>query len=146
VSATSEHIGKSKKGFFLAQEKCERGDSRALSDVISRLAFNDKGLIPAVAQDARSGEVLMLAWMNQPALGQTIATRQMTYFSRSRNELWIKGQTSGNYQKFIEMRTDCDGDALLCRIEQTGSACHTDRRSCFYLAADLTDRTVHVIS
>jgi phosphoribosyl-AMP cyclohydrolase len=130
----------------LTLEQCERGDTRLLSDVLSKLTFNDNGLIPAVAQDVETGEVLMLAWMNQRALEKTFATGKMTYFSRSRNELWIKGQTSGNFQNVIDIRIDCDGDALLCRVDQQGSACHTNRKSCFYLAANSRNGTVRVLN
>ena len=91
-----------------------------------------KGLIAAIAQEADSNEVLMMAWMNQEALRKTIETRRATYFSRSRNELWIKGETSGNVQEVLEIKFDCDGDAVLLRIKQTGGACHTGQMSCFH--------------
>lgn len=91
-----------------------------------------KGLIAAIAQEADSNEVLMMAWMNQEALRNTIETRRATYFSRSRNELWIKGETSGNVQEVLEIKFDCDGDAVLLRIKQTGGACHTGQKSCFH--------------
>lgn len=124
------------KAFFLDLETYRDGESAPLADVISRLVFNDQGLIPAVTQDVETGEVLMLAWMNRAALDRTLCTGQMTYFSRSRNELWIKGETSGSFQWVEDIRLDCDGDALLCRVRQEGSACHTGRRSCFYLEVD----------
>ena len=91
-----------------------------------------KGLIAAIAQEADSNEVLMMAWMNQEVLRKTIETRRATYFSRSRNELWIKGETSGNVQEVLEIKFDCDGDAVLLRIKQTGGACHTGQKSCFH--------------
>lgn len=91
-----------------------------------------KGLIAAIAQEADSNEVLMMAWMNQEALRKTIETRRATYFSRSRNEIWIKGETSGNVQEVLEIKFDCDGDAVLLRIKQTGCACHTGQKSCFH--------------
>lgn len=94
--------------------------------------FDANGLIPAIAQDANSGEVLMLAWMNADALRLTLETGRATYWSRSRQALWIKGETSGHTQRVIEARIDCDQDAILLRIEQTGPACHTGERSCFY--------------
>lgn len=94
--------------------------------------FDERGLVPIVTQDARTGEVLMLAWANQEALARTLETREGTYFSRSRNELWIKGATSGNTQKVVSVALDCDGDAVLYRVEQTGPACHTGERSCFH--------------
>jgi phosphoribosyl-AMP cyclohydrolase len=98
------------------------------------LAFDSRGLIPAIAQDHATGEVLMLAWMNAAALAQTLETGQVTYWSRSRAELWVKGASSGHVQRLVELRIDCDRDALLLRVDQTGPACHTNRRSCFHTA------------
>ncbi|MBU1287827.1 MAG: phosphoribosyl-AMP cyclohydrolase [Alphaproteobacteria bacterium] len=97
-----------------------------------RPKFNADGLIAAIAQDATSGEVLMLAWMNAEALAATIATGRATYWSRSRSALWVKGETSGHVQNVVEVRVDCDQDAVLLRVNQTGGACHTGRGSCFY--------------
>ncbi|GAA1474185.1 phosphoribosyl-AMP cyclohydrolase [Corynebacterium felinum] len=96
-----------------------------------RVRFNAEGLVPAVVQASTSKEVLMMAWMDEHALAHTLATRQGTYFSRSRNEYWIKGLTSGNTQKVEAVRLDCDGDTLLILVEQTGGACHTGDRTCF---------------
>jgi phosphoribosyl-AMP cyclohydrolase len=98
------------------------------------LAYDSRGLIPAIAQDHATGEVLMLAWMNAAALARTLETGQVTYWSRSRAELWAKGATSGHVQRLVELRIDCDRDALLLRVDQTGPACHTNRQSCFYTA------------
>jgi phosphoribosyl-AMP cyclohydrolase len=98
------------------------------------LTYDARGLLPAVAQDAATGEVLMLAWMNREAVERTLATGRVTYWSRSRAALWVKGETSGHVQRLVEMRADCDGDALLVRVEQTGPACHTGARSCFFEA------------
>jgi len=98
------------------------------------LAYDANGLIPAIAQDHRSGEVLMLAWMSAEAVARTLATGRVTYWSRSRQAFWVKGETSGHTQRLVEMRLDCDRDCLLLLIEQTGPACHTNRRSCFYTA------------
>ena len=98
------------------------------------LRYDAAGLIAAVAQDHRSGEVLMVAWMNAAAVAQTLATGRVTYWSRSRRALWVKGETSGHVQRLVEMRIDCDRDCLLVLVEQTGPACHTNRRSCFYTA------------
>ena len=98
----------------------------------STLLYNDAGLIPAIAQDATSGEVLMMAWMNAEAVAQTLATGKVTYWSRSRQEFWVKGATSGNTQELVDFRVDCDRDCLLLSINQVGPACHTGRRSCFY--------------
>lgn len=102
----------------------------------STLKYNDAGLIPAIAQDAQSGEVLMMAWMNAQAVSKTLETGRVTYWSRSRQSFWIKGETSGHTQELIEMRIDCDRDCLLVRVNQTGAACHTGRRNCFYTLVD----------
>jgi phosphoribosyl-AMP cyclohydrolase len=91
-----------------------------------------KGLIAAIAQDATSNEVLMVAWMNEEALVKTIQTKHATYYSRSRNALWIKGETSGNLQEIVDIKFDCDGDAILLKVNQIGSACHTGAKSCFH--------------
>jgi len=91
-----------------------------------------KGLISAIAQDAESNEVLMLAWMNEEALLKTIESKRATYFSRSRNSLWVKGETSGHFQEVLEIKFDCDGDAVLLKINQIGAACHTGEKSCFH--------------
>ena len=98
------------------------------------LKFNDAGLIPAIAQDATTGEVLMMAWMNAEAVVQTLKSGKVTYWSRSRQAFWVKGESSGNVQELVDLRVDCDRDCLLLRINQSGPACHTNRRSCFYTA------------
>lgn len=100
----------------------------------SQLKFDDKGLIPAIAQDDETGEVLMMAWMNLEAVEKTLETGRVTYWSRSRQSFWIKGETSGHVQELVDFRFDCDKDCLLVMIRQTGAACHTNRRSCFYTA------------
>ena len=100
---------------------------------IESLRFDARGLVPAIAQDC-AGAVLMLAWMNAESLAETLATGQVTYWSRSRGELWRKGATSGHVQRLVELRVDCDRDCLLLIVDQTGPACHTNRRSCFYTA------------
>lgn len=102
---------------------------------VSTINFGKEGLVPVIAQDARSGEVLMLAYANAEAVERTLATRQAHYWSRSRDELWRKGASSGHRQEIVEVRFDCDEDALLYRVEQTGPACHTGERSCFYRSA-----------
>jgi len=100
---------------------------------IDEVAWNADGLVPAVAQDAASGEVLMVAWMSREALARTVATGEATYWSRSRAALWRKGETSGHVQKVVEVRLDCDGDTVLLRVESAGGvACHTGRRRCFF--------------
>ncbi len=98
------------------------------------LAYDTRGLIPVVAQDHVSGEVLMVAWMNAEAVVKTLATGRVTYWSRSRAVFWVKGETSGHVQRLVEMRVDCDRDCLLVLVEQEGPACHTNRRTCFYTA------------
>lgn len=100
----------------------------------ARLTYDANGLIPCIAQDHHSGEVLMLAWMNADAVAQTLATGRVTYWSRSRQSFWIKGETSGHVQRLVDLRLDCDRDCLLALVEQEGPACHTNRRSCFYTA------------
>src|SRR5262245_9141331 len=94
--------------------------------------FDANGLMPVIAIDAKDGAVLMLAWMNREALDATLATKQATYWSRSRGQLWRKGETSGHTQAVVSLKVDCDQDALLMTVEQTGPACHTGARSCFY--------------
>ncbi len=106
---------------------------------IDRLQFNADGLIPAIAQDYKTGEVLMMAWMNRASLEQTLASRDVVYWSRSRGELWRKGATSGHTQKLHGLRVDCDADTLLLAVDQTGAACHTNRRSCFYRKVLIND-------
>ena len=98
------------------------------------LRYDAQGLIPAIAQEASTGEVLMMAWMNAEAVARTLETGKVTYWSRSRKSFWVKGETSGHTQKLVEMRVDCDRDCLLVLIEQVGPACHTNRRSCFFTA------------
>ena len=100
-----------------------------------RPKFDEDGLIAAVAQDHETGEVLMLAWMNADALQATLDSGRVTYWSRSRGELWRKGDTSGHIQELMELRIDCDQDAVLMKVRQSGGACHTGRRSCFYRVA-----------
>ena len=99
---------------------------------VSDIKFNKDGLVPVIAQCVHSGTILMMAWMNNLSVKKTIETKDMYYFSRSRNELWKKGETSGNFQRLYELRLDCDNDTLLALIEQTGVACHTGVRSCFF--------------
>jgi phosphoribosyl-AMP cyclohydrolase len=105
--------------------------SKLPADIAARLK-SDLDLIPAIAQDAQTGEVLMLAYMNRQSLAATLKSGRATYWSRSRNELWEKGATSGHTQKVLEISLDCDGDALLLKIEQIGAACHTGDKSCFH--------------
>ena len=109
-------------------------------DYLDAIAWNADGLVPAVAQDAGSGEVLMLAWMSRESLAMTVATGEAVYWSRSRAKLWRKGETSGHVQKIVEIRLDCDADAILLRVEQVGGiACHTGRRRCFFNLLEAKD-------
>lgn len=98
----------------------------------STLAYDARGLIPAIAQDADNGDVLMMAWMNAEAVARTLETGKVTYWSRSRQSFWVKGESSGHVQELVSLRVDCDRDCLLVTVRQTGPACHTNRRSCFY--------------
>jgi phosphoribosyl-AMP cyclohydrolase len=107
----------------------------AAEAVLAELRFDAAGLVCAIAQDAANGEVLMVAWMNAEAVRETLETGRVCYWSRSRRSLWRKGETSGQVQRLVELRIDCDGDAVLLLVEQEGVACHTGRRSCFYRVA-----------
>jgi phosphoribosyl-AMP cyclohydrolase len=107
----------------------------AKPSALAAIAFDADGLVPAIAQQHDTGEVMMVAWMNQEAVAETLATGRVCYYSRSRGRLWRKGETSGQVQRLIELRIDCDGDALLLLVDQHGVACHTGRRSCFFRAA-----------
>jgi len=108
-----------------------------MGDWIEAVAWNSDGLVPAVAQDATSGEVLMLAWMDREALARTVESGEAHYWSRSRKKLWKKGETSGHVQRVVEVRVDCDADAVLLRVESVkGIACHTGRRRCFFRRLD----------
>lgn len=100
----------------------------------STLKYNDAGLVPAIAQDEKTGDVLMMAWMNAESVARTLLTRRVTYWSRSRQAFWVKGESSGHVQELVDFRVDCDRDCLLVLVRQTGPACHTNRRSCFYTA------------
>lgn len=100
----------------------------------STLKYDAAGLIPAIAQDATTGEVLMMAWMNAQAVARTLESGRVTYWSRSRQSFWVKGESSGHVQELVDFRVDCDRDCLLVTVRQTGPACHTNRRSCFYTA------------
>jgi len=106
-----------------------------LGPLLDSIAFDPAGLVPAIAQQHDTGEVLMMAWMNRESVAETLATGRACYWSRSRGRLWRKGESSGQVQRLLELRVDCDGDTLLLRVDQTGVACHTGRRSCFFRAA-----------
>lgn len=117
---------------FAALESMPCGFSLPLEELLACLRWNEQGLIPVVAQDVHTNTVLMMAWMNQDALATTLREQLMCYWSRSRQQLWRKGETSGNQQRLHALRIDCDGDCLLCLVEQIGPACHTGRPNCFY--------------
>ncbi len=118
--------------FFKTLESAETGSSHDWAEAANALKFTPEGLIPVIAQQFDSKEVLMMAWMNREALDETLETGRVCYWSRSRRKLWRKGEASGQIQLLRELRIDCDGDTLLALVEQTGPACHTGRRSCFY--------------
>lgn len=111
-----------------------KDQSAAAPAVIAALKFNSDGLIPAIAQQHDTGEVLMMAWMNPVSIAESLTTGIVCYWSRSRSKLWRKGESSGQVQKLVDMRWDCDGDTLLLLVDQTGVACHTGRHNCFYNA------------
>lgn len=129
-------------------EGAPTGTQVALDTVFDALRFDAEGLLPAIAQHADSGEILMFAWMNRAALRETLQSGRVCYFSRSRGSLWRKGEVSGNVQRLKELRFDCDGDVVLMKIDQTGPACHTGRASCFYLKVEgeqvIVDRDIDV--
>ena len=106
----------------------------AVARFLAAVRFDANGLVPCIAQQHDTGEVLMMAWMNAEAVAETLATGRVCYFSRSRNALWRKGETSGQQQVLKDLRLDCDGDTLLALVDQTGVACHTGRRNCFFHA------------
>lgn len=118
---------------FTRLETAGVGTPVAADAVLGALAWNADGLVPAIAQQHDTGEVLMLAWMNEDALRETLSTGRACYWSRSRKRLWRKGEESGHVQQLVELRVDCDGDTLLLLVDQAGPACHTGRASCFYL-------------
>ncbi|MCE2687859.1 MAG: phosphoribosyl-AMP cyclohydrolase [Rickettsiales bacterium] len=103
-----------------------------LQEIISKIKFNNNGLVPAITQEATTKKILMMAWMSKESLEKTVNSGLVTYFSRSRNEIWQKGATSGNYQKVVKIEADCDFDCLLITVEQVGNACHTGEYSCFF--------------
>ena len=108
--------------------------TNAFAAIADRLKFNEQGLIPAIAQQHDSGEILMMAWMNRDAVIETLSTGRVCYFSRSRGKLWRKGESSGQEQQLVDFRYDCDQDTVLVQVNQKGVACHTGRRNCFYFA------------
>jgi phosphoribosyl-AMP cyclohydrolase len=130
--------------FYQSLESITTSHSISLYDCVEHLSFNDQDLIPVVTQCHQSKDVLMHAWMNRAAIEKTLATKRMTYWSRSRNAFWVKGETSGHIQQLVTMRFDCDGDTILCLVKQMGSACHTGRPNCFYLQIDSDSQAVQL--
>ncbi len=106
----------------------------AIAEALAAIGFDGDGLVPAIAQQHDTGEVLMMAWMNRDAVAETLTTGRVCYYSRSRNALWRKGESSGQVQALVEFRFDCDNDTVLVLVDQSGVACHTGRRSCFFNA------------
>ena len=133
-----------KSKYFSSLEGGNDEQPLVLNDVLEQLVYNDQGLMPVITQDVETKEVLMLAWMSHDSIKQTLITGKMTYWSRSRQELWVKGATSGHHQSLTSMSFDCDGDAILCLVNQTGSACHTGRKNCFYLKVDVSHQQVTI--
>ncbi|MBS7789945.1 phosphoribosyl-AMP cyclohydrolase [Roseococcus sp. SDR] len=124
-------------------------DPHARARLLAAVRFDKRGLVPAIAQQHDTGEVLMMAWMNAEALNETLATGRACYYSRSRGGLWRKGESSGQVQSVVDLRLDCDGDTLLLLVDQKGVACHTGRRNCFFLAprgGELTEIAAPLVS
>lgn len=121
---------------FKEWEHLEGGSTLELDQVIDALKLNDDGLIPAIAQQHDTGEVLMMAYMNALSIRETLETKQVCYWSRSRQTYWRKGESSGHRQSLVSLRIDCDGDTILLLVDQKGPACHTNRRDCFFFEAD----------
>ncbi|NHO87776.1 phosphoribosyl-AMP cyclohydrolase [Pseudoteredinibacter isoporae] len=135
-----------KDSYFIEKETLAEGERLELSSLLASLNFNSDGLIPVITQDADDKQVLMMAWMNADTLEKTLHTGLMTYWSRSRQAEWIKGKSSGHWQQLVSMRIDCDGDTILCQVNQTGAACHTGRRHCFYFKVSAEQQEVVINS
>jgi len=103
-----------------------------IPDILKTITFDERGLVPVIAQSITTGEVLMMAWMNAESITETLTTARVCYWSRSRSSLWRKGETSGHFQYLKEFYVDCDGDSILIKVEQTGPACHTGEKNCFF--------------
>lgn len=126
--------------FYRELESIQADDKFDLQRCIEHLSFDPQGLIPVITQCYQSGLILMQAWMNKASIEKTINSGRMVYWSRSRNAFWVKGETSGHVQHLKSMHFDCDGDSILCLVEQEGVACHTGRISCFYLQVDIKNQ------
>lgn len=132
------------RAFFQQIEPSPQGTTFPQAEFLEQLSWTTDGLIPVITQQHGSGEVLMMAWMNRESLALTLSTGWVTYWSRSRNQLWKKGESSGHLQQLIELRIDCDGDTLLCLVDQNGAACHTGRGNCFYFSLSPNEQVVRV--
>ncbi len=130
------------KNWYKSLENAPISTQKPLQEAIDQLTFDQQGLIPAIAQEHSTGEILMMAWMNKAALLETLSSKQVCYWSRSRQTLWRKGETSGCTQELIQLRFDCDGDTILLQVKQKGPACHTGRSSCFYWHVDTNHITL----
>lgn len=133
-----------KRKFFEALEQCNDDTNLELLDVVEQLAFNEQDLIPVITQESSSKMILMFVWMNKEELLLILSSKRMTYWSRSREQLWIKGETSGHTQTLVSISFDCDGDAILCEVKRFDVACHADRSDCFYLKVDIDKSRVRV--
>ena len=133
-----------KHAYFLKLECCENSTELELQEVLEQLNYDERGLIPVVTQGVNSKQVLMMAWMNKDALNKTLTTGRVTYWSRSRQQLWVKGETSGHTQELVSLSVDCDGDTILCQVKQKDAACHTGRKHCFYLRVDNSSKSIYV--
>lgn len=131
-----------KNDYFESIEQCSIGNSVSLSKALDNVHFNGDGLVPVVTQEKSTLRVLMVAWMNRQSLELTLETKKMIYWSRSRQSLWTKGETSGNTQLLRDMYIDCDGDSILCVVDQVGGACHTGKSDCFYWHVNLLENQI----
>ena len=133
-------------GFFIFPTGVSTVNQDALGHQAADFSRGQDGLLPAIAQDAETGAVLMMAWMNRESFEETLATGQAVYFSRSRGQLWRKGESSGHRQTVREVRVDCDRDTILLLVDQVGAACHEGYASCFFRRVEAADQTLHVIA
>jgi len=134
------------KAWYKQKEKLKEGQTLPLPECLSHLSFDAHGLIPVICQCAHSHRVLMMAWMNLEALSETLQTGRMCFWSRSRQTLWRKGESSGNHQRLIDLHIDCDGDTILAKVAQTGAACHTLRPDCFFWHVNPKEDVVRLTS
>ena len=136
----SSEVRHARRSLVSNRRSGNNGPMRLRDELTARMRFNSDGLVPAVAQDAETGDVLMMAWMDSEALARTLSSGRATYWSRSRQIYWVKGETSGNVQQVVSAHLDCDGDTILLRVQQTGAACHTGNPTCFF--TELTSQDI----